>query len=467
MRETGPKVINRPLGQDVVGNLGKDAQRLGAVQEKLLVFSPVDIPGQVQEKFPVIAGAGESAAIAPLAAQHEIELLHIGLHLLRKADFAQVGQRLGAIDIPVMAVDIVDDGLLDHQRKHPHGKALFQFHIGRDLGLQVLRAQHRPLLHLHEPDQLVQLEIAGTDIQAQVHIGGEVPDRTAPIHGAQVHRDAHFQDARLPVVPIGPIQFLEGVQHHAGQEVGHGAVHPAADGLDGIHRQDRADIAKAGTRKAVAFDMIGGDILFQLPFTAGEDGLEAVLHLPGIGRLRRIQHRAGIGDAQAVFQTQVLAGEGQQEGLGARTVGQGVEDVQDDAVAIGTHLIKEAAVVAEVETVERGGGCHLGVLVHPAEVPPESPGAELAPEGGNPFGDREERLRENGEVHRFRQGNAHPVQGSIVLAQRSGINVRRVVNPHPGGNLESLVHLCLHWFCGKGTGPLQSGTKKVVKAAKM
>ena len=144
----------------------------------------------------------------------------------------------------VVAVDIVDDGFLDHQRQHAHGEVLFQFHIGRDLGLQVLGTQHRPLLHLHEPDHLVQLQIAGADVQAQVHIGGEIPDRAAPVQGAQVHRNADLQDARLAVVPIGPIQFLEGVQHHAGQEVRHRAVHPAADGLDGIHRQDGADVTE-------------------------------------------------------------------------------------------------------------------------------------------------------------------------------------------------------------------------------
>ena len=267
-------------------------------------FGPVDVSGEVQEEFSVIAGAGEGAAVAPLAAQHEVEGFHIGLHFLRKADFAQVGERLGAIDVPVMAVDIVDDGLLDHQRQHAHGEVLVQFHMGRDLGLQVLGTQHRP-------DQLVQLQIAGTDIQAQVHIGREIPDRAAPVQGAKVHRDADFQDTRLPVVSIGPIQLLEGVQHHAGQEVRHRAVHPAANGLDGVHRQDGADVTETGTRQPVSFDVISRDIFLQGPLPAGEDGLEAVFDLPRVGRFRGIQDESRIGNAQAVFQAQVLAGQGQ------------------------------------------------------------------------------------------------------------------------------------------------------------
>ena len=155
--------------------------------------------------------------------------------------------------------------------------------------------------------------------------------------------------------------------------------------------------------------MVGGNILFQGPLPAGEDGLEAVFDLPRVGNFRGIQDKARIGNHQAVFEAQILAGQGQQERLGARSVGQGVEDVQDDAVAVGAHLIKEAAVVAEVEAVERSGRRHLGFLLHPAEMPPESPGAKFAPEGGNPFGNREKRLLEDGEIHRLRQGNAHAI----------------------------------------------------------
>ena len=47
--------------------------------------------------FATVAHAGEGAAVAPLAAQHEVEGLHIRTHLLRTAHFTQVGQRLGAV----------------------------------------------------------------------------------------------------------------------------------------------------------------------------------------------------------------------------------------------------------------------------------------------------------------------------------------------------------------------------------
>ena len=54
-----------------------------------------------------------------------------------------------------------------------------------------------------------------------------------------------------------------------------------------------------------------------------------------------------------------------------------------------------------------------------------------------------------------------------MLAQRSGIDVRRIVNPHPGGNLKGLYHNCLHWFCGKGISPAGTEQEKVANGAEM
>ena len=221
--------------------------------------------------------------------------------------------------------------------------------------------------------------------------------------------------------------------------------------------------------KPASFDVIGGNVLFQFSLAAGEDGLETVFHFRGVRRLGGIQHQAGVGDRQTVFQPQVFAREGEQESFGTGSVGQGVEDVQDDAAAFGAHLVQETAVVAEMETAERRGGRDLGILVHPAEVPPERPGAEPAPERGNPVGHRHQRLLEDERIHGFGECDAHPVQGSIVPAQRGRVDVRRIVDPHPGGNGkgESPFHRCRDCYGNKSTAPGRGRQIKVVKAGEM
>ena len=75
----------------MVCHLGGDAQGGGAAQEKLFEICLHDVPGQVDEEFSVVAGAGDGAAVPPLAAQDEIISRHIGLHFFGQLDFAQVG----------------------------------------------------------------------------------------------------------------------------------------------------------------------------------------------------------------------------------------------------------------------------------------------------------------------------------------------------------------------------------------
>ena len=451
----------------MVRHLGGDAQGGGAAQEKLFEIGLHDVPGQVDEEFSVVAGAGDGAAVAPLAAQDEIVGRHIGLHFLGQLDFAQVGQRLGAVGVAMTAVDQVDDRLLDGQRQAADGEILFQFHIGRDLGLQVLRTQHRPFLHFRKPDQLLQRKIAAADIDTQIHIGGEIAYRTASVVGAEVHGDAHFDDAGLPGIPVAAVHLLEGIQHQAGQEFRHRAVQPEADLLHGVHRQDGPDIPETGCRKPLPFEVVSRDILFQFPFPTREDGLETVLDLAGVRDVGRVQDVAAIGDGDSVLQTEVLPCQGDQEGLGARPVGQGMENVQDDSVAVSAYLIEKTAVVAEMETVQGGRRRNLGVLVHPAQVPPEGAGLQFAPEGGQPVGHRDQRILQDDRVHRFRQRHAHPVQGCIMLAQGGGIDVRRVVDPHPGGYGKNLCHKPLLLIRHENRNSPFRRQEKVAKGGKM
>ena len=108
------------------------------------------------------------------------------------------------------------------------------------------------------------------------------------------------------------------------------------------------------------------------------------------------------------------------------------------------------------------------VIVGALQAVPERPGAQLAPEGRNPFGDQFQRLLEHDDIHRLGERDAHPVQGCVVPAQRSGVDVRRIVDPHPCGNLESLCHTLVALGSGyesitRATG----GQIKVANGAKM
>ena len=78
----------------MVRDAGQQSQGGGAVQEELLEFGAEDVAGEVDEELAVVARAGDGAAVAALAAQDEIELGHVGAHLVRDAHLSQVGERI-------------------------------------------------------------------------------------------------------------------------------------------------------------------------------------------------------------------------------------------------------------------------------------------------------------------------------------------------------------------------------------
>ena len=79
-------------------------------------------------------------------------------------------------------VDYVDDGVLHNQREASDQEHFFQFHVGGDFGLQFGKRQIMRLLRLHGRNYLGEREIIVLDIDAQVHIGGEVPDGAALVN---------------------------------------------------------------------------------------------------------------------------------------------------------------------------------------------------------------------------------------------------------------------------------------------
>ena len=119
--------------------------------------------------------------------------------------------------------------------------------------------------------------------------------------------------------------------------------------------------------------MVRIDILFQLAVPACENGFEAVLDL-GIDRnVPGVKGKSVVGDALPVTAVDVLSCQGEEETHGAETVGEGMENVQENLLPLCADTVKEAVLIGKIEGFERLERLKPGILFNPVEIPPESP----------------------------------------------------------------------------------------------
>ena len=257
--------------------------------------------------------------------------------------------------------------------------------------------------------------------------------------------------------------------HRQGHRQLPAAALPALLGQDGLdeHRREvlrhRGAVALGHRPEPVQRDQAHGDVEgieglrgagvlvgLALPHTPADPGFGisevGVLLLLLRRRLVHVQDAAGVGDLVAQL-PEIDRQQGAEQGQSPRPVGQGVEDLQGDAVSVVKEADEPAVVLLETHRLagvahvllHEGAGGVVGLKVIPEKAP-----ADVDPEAGEPGHGLVDGPLESVRVHHVRHHRRKAVDGGVVLLLDGGI--------HHGGVVQTVPLIFL--FSGHDHAPL-------------